>query len=209
MRSGGRGPAAARNAGWRTTTAEWVAFLDDDVLLPADWSCRLAADLAATDDDGANPRRREPGPHPRPAAGSPAPDRLGAQHRRPHHGAVGDRRHGLPAGGARRGARLRRALPARLPRGRRPRAPRTARGVAARPRPADHRPELLGLVLMADAPGRLPRACATSPSSWAVACRGCGPCPWVEAWRSGDDAVPHAVGVLRRDLATLLPDREA
>ena len=28
----GRGPAAARNAGWRAAAAtEWVAFLDDDV----------------------------------------------------------------------------------------------------------------------------------------------------------------------------------
>src|SRR5690606_39397215 len=42
LRSGGRGPAAARNAGWRTATTEWVAFLDDDVRLPADWSDRLA-----------------------------------------------------------------------------------------------------------------------------------------------------------------------
>jgi histidinol-phosphate phosphatase family protein len=41
-----RGPAAARNAGWRATATPWVAFLDDDVLPPPDWPARLAADLA-------------------------------------------------------------------------------------------------------------------------------------------------------------------
>lgn len=41
----GRGPAAARNVGWRATATPWVAFLDDDVLAPADWPRRLAADL--------------------------------------------------------------------------------------------------------------------------------------------------------------------
>jgi histidinol-phosphate phosphatase family protein len=46
LRSDGRGPAAARNVGWRAATARWVAFLDDDVLPPADWGRRLAADLA-------------------------------------------------------------------------------------------------------------------------------------------------------------------
>lgn len=69
--------------------------------------------------------------------------------------------------------------------------------------------DLLGLVLMADAPGRLPRALRDLaqlvgggvPRVWTV--------PWVEAWRSGDEVVPQAVGALRRDLATLLPDGEA
>ena len=46
VRSGGNGPAAARNAGWRKASAEWVVFLDDDVELPADWAARLASDLA-------------------------------------------------------------------------------------------------------------------------------------------------------------------
>jgi histidinol-phosphate phosphatase family protein len=46
VRTGGRGPAAARNAGWRTSDANWVAFLDDDVLPPADWFGALLADLA-------------------------------------------------------------------------------------------------------------------------------------------------------------------
>jgi histidinol-phosphate phosphatase family protein len=47
LRCGGRGPAAARNVGWRAATARWVAFLDDDVLAPADWGPRLTADLTA------------------------------------------------------------------------------------------------------------------------------------------------------------------
>jgi HAD superfamily hydrolase (TIGR01662 family) len=47
LRTGGRGPAAARNAGWRASRAGWVAFLDDDVVPPADWTRALAADLAA------------------------------------------------------------------------------------------------------------------------------------------------------------------
>lgn len=46
LRSGGRGPAAARNAGWRAAATEWVAFLDDDVVPAPDWPARLAADLA-------------------------------------------------------------------------------------------------------------------------------------------------------------------
>ena len=45
VHSRGRGPAAARNAGWRETASEWVAFLDDDVVVPADWCSRLARDL--------------------------------------------------------------------------------------------------------------------------------------------------------------------
>ncbi|MFH5821535.1 HAD-IIIA family hydrolase [Georgenia sp. AZ-5] len=69
VRSGGRGPAAARNAGWRSVGAEWVAFLDDDVELPAGWAAGLAADLAAAGPDVAGvqggirvplPRHRRP-----------------------------------------------------------------------------------------------------------------------------------------------------
>jgi HAD superfamily hydrolase (TIGR01662 family) len=45
IRSGGRGPAAARNAGWRATSAPWVAFLDDDVRVTATWREDLRTDL--------------------------------------------------------------------------------------------------------------------------------------------------------------------
>ena len=47
----GRGPAAARNAGWRAArSTEWVAFLDDDVVVGPGWRAGLAADLAAQPD---------------------------------------------------------------------------------------------------------------------------------------------------------------
>jgi HAD superfamily hydrolase (TIGR01662 family) len=45
LRTGGRGPAAARNAGWCAVQAEWVAFLDDDVVPGPDWVQRLTEDL--------------------------------------------------------------------------------------------------------------------------------------------------------------------
>jgi HAD superfamily hydrolase (TIGR01662 family) len=41
-----RGPAAARNAGWRACAAPWTCFLDDDVLPAPGWRAALAADLA-------------------------------------------------------------------------------------------------------------------------------------------------------------------
>ncbi len=46
-RSGGRGPAAARNVGWRALDPqyEWVVFLDDDVLVGAQWLEQLSEDL--------------------------------------------------------------------------------------------------------------------------------------------------------------------
>jgi HAD superfamily hydrolase (TIGR01662 family) len=43
--STGRGPAAARNAGWRACDSDWVAFLDDDVIPSRDWCRVLAQDL--------------------------------------------------------------------------------------------------------------------------------------------------------------------
>ncbi|WP_143263089.1 glycosyltransferase family 2 protein, partial [Amycolatopsis pretoriensis] len=45
LRSGGRGPAGARNLGWRTAASEWIAFVDDDVVLAPDWPRQLAEDL--------------------------------------------------------------------------------------------------------------------------------------------------------------------
>ena len=50
VRSGGRGPAAARNAGWRAVTedVEWIAFLDDDVLVTPTWLHEVAVDLAGS-----------------------------------------------------------------------------------------------------------------------------------------------------------------
>jgi histidinol-phosphate phosphatase family protein len=48
VQSWGRGPAAARNTGWHNASdVEWIAFLDDDVLVPYDWPERLAEDLDA------------------------------------------------------------------------------------------------------------------------------------------------------------------
>ncbi|SEG65756.1 haloacid dehalogenase superfamily, subfamily IA, variant 3 with third motif having DD or ED [Thermomonospora echinospora] len=44
--SGGLGPAAARNLGWRCTTTPWVVFLDDDVRVSPGWREALAEDLA-------------------------------------------------------------------------------------------------------------------------------------------------------------------
>jgi histidinol-phosphate phosphatase family protein len=45
-KGGGRGPAAARNAGWRAASAPWVVFVDDDVRPGRDWGDRLRDDLA-------------------------------------------------------------------------------------------------------------------------------------------------------------------
>lgn len=52
LESGGRGPAAARNVGWRAADTRWVCFLDDDVLPTSTWLSVLAADLAAADAAG-------------------------------------------------------------------------------------------------------------------------------------------------------------
>jgi histidinol-phosphate phosphatase family protein len=47
LAGGGRGPAAARNTGWRAARAPWVVFLDDDVVPVAGWRAALQADLRA------------------------------------------------------------------------------------------------------------------------------------------------------------------
>ncbi|MFE2261234.1 glycosyltransferase family 2 protein [Streptomyces griseosporeus] len=53
LTSGGRGPAAARNTGWRAVVQPWVAFLDDDVQVGPHWCEQLSQDLAeATPDTG-------------------------------------------------------------------------------------------------------------------------------------------------------------
>ncbi len=51
LRSGGRGPAAARNLGWRTAKSAWIAFVDDDVVLAPDWPRQLGEDLLFLPDD--------------------------------------------------------------------------------------------------------------------------------------------------------------
>ena len=43
----GRGPAAARNVGWRVSDAAWVVFVDDDVVPTDTWLVDLDADLRA------------------------------------------------------------------------------------------------------------------------------------------------------------------
>ncbi|MEU4341877.1 HAD-IIIA family hydrolase [Nocardia sp. NPDC023852] len=60
IRSGGRGPAAARNAGWQRAAGTWIAFLDDDVVTTSDWPARLADDLHGLDEKtGASTARIE------------------------------------------------------------------------------------------------------------------------------------------------------
>src|SRR3954447_23761056 len=58
VRTGGGGPARARNLGWRTARTEWISFLDDDVVPDADWYQRLAEDLAHLPSDVAGSQGR-------------------------------------------------------------------------------------------------------------------------------------------------------
>ncbi|MDN0200634.1 glycosyltransferase [Streptomyces sp. S.PNR 29] len=53
LRSGGRGPAAARNTGMRAVGSPWIAFLDDDVQVGPHWCDQLAQDLAEAAPDTA------------------------------------------------------------------------------------------------------------------------------------------------------------
>jgi GT2 family glycosyltransferase len=47
LRSGGHGPATARNHGWRATTGDLVAFTDDDVRLDPNWIAAIRGEFAA------------------------------------------------------------------------------------------------------------------------------------------------------------------
>ncbi|MEU0315724.1 HAD-IIIA family hydrolase [Nocardioides sp. NPDC006273] len=50
VRTGGGGPARARNIGWRHTRTPWVSFLDDDVVPDVCWYRDLIADLRLLED---------------------------------------------------------------------------------------------------------------------------------------------------------------
>ncbi|UBU09625.1 glycosyltransferase family 2 protein [Nonomuraea gerenzanensis] len=58
VRSGGRGPAAARNAGWRAADTPWVVFLDDDVIPAQGWAEAVWKDLVDLPDDVAGSQGR-------------------------------------------------------------------------------------------------------------------------------------------------------
>lgn len=53
LRGKAAGPAAARNTGWRACDADWIAFLDDDVVVRAGWLQRLQLDVETLDDTDA------------------------------------------------------------------------------------------------------------------------------------------------------------
>lgn len=53
LTSGGRGPAAARNVGWRSAKARWICFLDDDVVPQPNWFEAVANDIAEAENAGA------------------------------------------------------------------------------------------------------------------------------------------------------------
>ncbi|MFG1703267.1 glycosyltransferase family 2 protein [Nonomuraea sp. M3C6] len=71
VRSGGRGPAAARNAGWRAAGTPWVVFLDDDVIPAPGWAAAVWKDLVGLPDDVAGSQGRIVVPLP---AGRPPTD---------------------------------------------------------------------------------------------------------------------------------------
>lgn len=50
VRTGGRGPAAARNAGWRCSLCDWIVFIDDDVSVRAGWVNALCEDVTEAAD---------------------------------------------------------------------------------------------------------------------------------------------------------------
>lgn len=69
LRGKAAGPAAARNTGWRASDAEWIAFLDDDVIVRDRWLQLLVSDIETLHDDEAGSQGRVfvPLPHDRPA----------------------------------------------------------------------------------------------------------------------------------------------
>jgi histidinol-phosphate phosphatase family protein len=73
LRSGGRGPAAARNVGWRSAGAEWICFLDDDVVPGPNWYDELAVDLRHADDSVVGSQGTITVPAPRQGAGPRRP----------------------------------------------------------------------------------------------------------------------------------------
>src|SRR3954462_10876101 len=80
VRTGGGGPAVARNLGWRTARTPWIAFLDDDVVPDTDWCERLpapppAAPAAAAARRGSPSSTTTWSPTPIGASGSPPTSR--------------------------------------------------------------------------------------------------------------------------------------
>jgi histidinol-phosphate phosphatase family protein len=65
VRGRAAGPAAARNLGWRHARADWIAFLDDDVVVPPGWPRALRGDLALLDGAVAGSQGRIDVPLPR------------------------------------------------------------------------------------------------------------------------------------------------
>ncbi|MDR7300240.1 HAD-IIIA family hydrolase [Haloactinomyces albus] len=65
VRSGGRGPAGARNVGRQSAETPWVVFLDDDVVPEPGWARALQHDLGTADEDVAGCQGRIVVPLPR------------------------------------------------------------------------------------------------------------------------------------------------
>jgi glycosyltransferase involved in cell wall biosynthesis len=58
LRGKAAGPAAARNTGWRASDAEWIAFLDDDVVVRDGWLRSLVSDIESLQNDEAGSQGR-------------------------------------------------------------------------------------------------------------------------------------------------------
>src|SRR6185437_3463989 len=101
---------------------------------------RRLACLAGQGHRGPGRGRRRAGPRAGAAARGPPPDRLGTDHGRAGRRRLDNRRHRLPAHGLAARRRLRRTVPPRVPRGRRPGLPGTPGWLAAAPRRACRHP---------------------------------------------------------------------